>query len=317
MLWVGNPTVLPLDPVVLPDGTGYTLTRNGSGDLTEQWRRPEHVGRPRRRPTPSSSPRPGCTQPTRRLLAPMGVRYVVLPSVAGVGRGRGRAADRPPARRARGAARPGRLRSGTGLVLYENPGVRPDPGGGHRVGRRPASPRHRRTPPAPRSTPTWPAPGPSASASGARGHACCGARRTTRRGTPPVAARRSVISRRSDGRTATSCPAGGRSRSPYTAQWQRWAWIGGVAADLAGGRLRWRRTRVRRDPASARRAGAPSRTEGALRPARRGPRRGRVLVGAGMSTDESRGTDAGRPSGHGADRAEVARRFGEGRSCSS
>ena len=40
MLWVGDPSVLPLDPVVLRDGTGYTLTRNGPGDVTEQWRAP-------------------------------------------------------------------------------------------------------------------------------------------------------------------------------------------------------------------------------------------------------------------------------------
>ena len=40
MLWVGDPAVLPLEPVVLRDGTGYTLTRNGPGDVTEQWRAP-------------------------------------------------------------------------------------------------------------------------------------------------------------------------------------------------------------------------------------------------------------------------------------
>ncbi len=42
MLWIGDPQVLPLDPVVLPDGVGYTLTRNGPGDVTQQWRAPEH-----------------------------------------------------------------------------------------------------------------------------------------------------------------------------------------------------------------------------------------------------------------------------------
>ncbi|HEX9504896.1 MAG TPA: glycosyltransferase, partial [Acidimicrobiia bacterium] len=42
MLWVGDPAVLPLDPVVLPDGTGYSLTRNGPGNASEQWRAPEH-----------------------------------------------------------------------------------------------------------------------------------------------------------------------------------------------------------------------------------------------------------------------------------
>ena len=34
--------MLPLDPVVLRDGTGYVLTRNGPGDVTELWRAPEH-----------------------------------------------------------------------------------------------------------------------------------------------------------------------------------------------------------------------------------------------------------------------------------
>ena len=49
MLWVGDPSVLPLDPVVLHDGTGYTLTRNGPGDVTELSRAPRARRRPRRR----------------------------------------------------------------------------------------------------------------------------------------------------------------------------------------------------------------------------------------------------------------------------
>ncbi len=119
MLWVGNPEVLPLDPVVLDGGTGYTLTRNGPGDARELWRAPQHgadhvVDRALELAEAGRSDRLG------RMLAPMGVRFVVVPSTQGTGGG--------------ARARPGsgllaaldsqvdlaRLRSGPGLVLYEN-----------------------------------------------------------------------------------------------------------------------------------------------------------------------------------------------------
>jgi hypothetical protein len=119
MLWAGVPAELPLDPVVLRDGTGYVLTRNGPGDVTEQWRAPEHdadhvvdqalvlalTGR---------------TNRIGRMLAPMGVRYVVLPSTQGQDGG---AAAEPPVAMQRAMEQQldlARLSTGAGLVLYEN-----------------------------------------------------------------------------------------------------------------------------------------------------------------------------------------------------
>jgi hypothetical protein len=119
MLWLGNPAVLPLDPVVLPDGTGYTLTRNGPGNVTEQWRAPEHsadhvvdhaIG----------LAEAGLTSRLGRLLAPMGVRYILLPSSQGTGGG---AVAAPSRRLQDGLAQQldlALLRSASGLVLYQN-----------------------------------------------------------------------------------------------------------------------------------------------------------------------------------------------------
>ena len=119
MLWVGDPEVLPLDPVTLHDGTGYTLTRNGPGNVTEQWRAPQHsadelVARAIELSTA------GLTNRLGRMLAPMGVRFVVMPSTQGTGGG---AVAPAPAtlRTALGAQLDlARLRSESGLVLYEN-----------------------------------------------------------------------------------------------------------------------------------------------------------------------------------------------------
>jgi GT2 family glycosyltransferase len=119
MLWVGNPAVLPLDPVVLDNGTGYTLTRNGPGDARELWRAPQHsadhiVDRA------IGAAMAGLTNRLGRLLAPMGVRYVIMPITQGSGGG-----ARAPASPALRAALDGqldlaRLQSHAGFVLYEN-----------------------------------------------------------------------------------------------------------------------------------------------------------------------------------------------------
>jgi GT2 family glycosyltransferase len=119
MLWAGDPTELPLDPVVLRDGTGYVLTRNGPGDVTDQWRAPEHdadhvVDRA------LVLAESGRTNRLGRMLAPMGVRYVVVPSTQGPGGG---AADDTPVALRRAMAQQldlARLRSSSGVVLYEN-----------------------------------------------------------------------------------------------------------------------------------------------------------------------------------------------------
>jgi GT2 family glycosyltransferase len=119
MLWIGDAAVLPLDPVVLDDGTAYTLTRNGPGSVTQQWRAPErsadHVV-----DHAIELAEGGLTTRLGQLLAPAGVRYVVLPSSQGTGGG----AIAPPPARLRNALGQqldlARLRSAAGLVLYEN-----------------------------------------------------------------------------------------------------------------------------------------------------------------------------------------------------
>ncbi len=82
MLWVGSPDVLPLDPVVLDDGTGYSLTRNGPGGAGELLRAPLHdadrvVG------DAITLAEDGRTNRLGRLLAPAGVRFVAAPSTQG------------------------------------------------------------------------------------------------------------------------------------------------------------------------------------------------------------------------------------------
>jgi hypothetical protein len=120
MLWTGDPAELPMEPVVLQDGTGYVLTRNGPGDVTEQWRAPEHdadhvVDRALALAVTGRTNRLG------RMLAPMGVRYVTVPSTQGRGGG-GASAPRPVALRRAMAQQLdfAQLRSAPGLVLYEN-----------------------------------------------------------------------------------------------------------------------------------------------------------------------------------------------------
>ncbi len=119
MLWVGNPAVLPLDPVALPDGTGYTLTRNGPGDVTEQWRAPQHSA-DHVVDHALELAEAGLTNRLGRLLAPMGVRYVAVPSIQGTGGG----AVAPASIGLRDALGQqldlAQLRSDPGLLLYEN-----------------------------------------------------------------------------------------------------------------------------------------------------------------------------------------------------
>jgi GT2 family glycosyltransferase len=126
VLWVGDPAVLPLDPFVASDGTGYVLTRNGPGDAVELWRARAHdaddlVGEAVKL---SSA---GRTERLGHLLAPMSVRYVALPTRSGPG-----AADAaPPGRLGQTLDDQidlARLEAPPGLVLYENTAWIPSPG---------------------------------------------------------------------------------------------------------------------------------------------------------------------------------------------
>jgi hypothetical protein len=126
VLWVGDPTVLPLDPFVAGDGTGYTLTRNGPGDARELWRAPSDradglVG------DAVELASDGRTERLGHLVAPMGVRYVAMP----VRGGPGASPQVPPSRLPAALASQldlARLEAPAGLALYENTAWIPTPG---------------------------------------------------------------------------------------------------------------------------------------------------------------------------------------------
>ncbi len=120
LLWAGDVSVLPLDPVLVEPGLAYTLTRNGSGDATELWRAPTTstdslVGQA------LTLAIEGRTTQLGRLLAPMGVRYLAVPSTLGPGDSTFHADASLGLRRALGEQLDlARLRSSGGLILYEN-----------------------------------------------------------------------------------------------------------------------------------------------------------------------------------------------------
>jgi hypothetical protein len=95
------------------------LTRNGPGDVTEQWRAPEHDA-DHVLDRALALAVAGRTNRLGRMLAPMGVRFVAIPSTQG--RGGGAAASVPVAlRRAMSQQLDlAQLRSSHGLVLFEN-----------------------------------------------------------------------------------------------------------------------------------------------------------------------------------------------------
>jgi GT2 family glycosyltransferase len=126
VLWVGEPSLLPLDPFVAGDGTGYSLTRNGSGDARELWRAASGradglVG------DAVELAAAGRTDRLGHLVAPMGVRYVAMPSRPGPG-----APPRELPARLPGALASqldlARLEAPRGLTLYENTAWIPTPG---------------------------------------------------------------------------------------------------------------------------------------------------------------------------------------------
>ncbi len=126
VLWMGDPAVLPLDPFVARDGTGYVLTRNGPGDTTELWHAPAREAEDlvAEAIVLASDRR---TERLGHLLAPMSVRYVAVPDSSGPGA--------PETVAAPGLARAlddqldlARLESPPGLVLYQNTAWIPSPG---------------------------------------------------------------------------------------------------------------------------------------------------------------------------------------------
>jgi GT2 family glycosyltransferase len=118
VLWVGDPTVLPLDPARVDNGVSYTLTRNGPGDARELLRAPlTHTRDPVADAVAAAIA--GRTSRLGRILGPMGVRYVVLVHTNGPG---GIAGRPVPALDAalRNQLDFGRLGSDPGIELYQN-----------------------------------------------------------------------------------------------------------------------------------------------------------------------------------------------------
>ncbi len=244
MLWAGDPAELPLDPVVLHDGTGYVLTRNGPGDVTEQWRAPEHdadhvVDRA------LVLAETGRTDRLGRMLAPMGVRYVVVPSTQG--RGGGDAAEAPLALRRAMAQQLdlARLRSSRGLVLYENLAYAPIRAAVPPPALPVDSRRPNRAALATDLTRAVPLPtGPTATGTAFWGEAYDSDWKATAGGTALrhqesfgwangfVVQRRATVS------------------ITYGGQAVRWAMLGGALVIWLLVLWRWRRTRVRRDPST-------------------------------------------------------------------
>ena len=252
---------------MLRDGTGYTLTRNGPGDVTEQWRAPEHdadhvVDRAleladRRAHQP---PRPDARADGRALRR--GAEH------AGAGRRRARR------RRPRGAARRAWRSSSTsracgrapGLVLYENLACVPDP---------------RRRSRAPRLPVDSPRPNRAALGADLSRRGAAHARRRRRAGTVLWGeAYDSEWQATGDGdalrhergvRVGQRLPrstAAARCRSRTSAQWQRWALLGGALVIWLLVVWRWRRTRV---AAAIRRRARRRRARGASARERRDP----------------------------------------------
>jgi hypothetical protein len=233
--------VLPLDPVVLRDGTGYTLTRNGPGDVTEQWRAPEHsadhvVDRA------VGFAIAGLTNRLGQMLAPMGVRYVVVPSTQGSDGG----ASAPVPRAVRAAMAQqldlAQLRSTAGIVLYENLAYAPIraavPG---RVPVDSARPnRAALDADLADATPLTSAPTPAGTV--LWGEAYDSEWQASRDGT---ALRHEQAFGWANGFRSNRR---GVVSITYGAQWQRWAMLAGALVLWLLVVRRWRRTRVRRDP---------------------------------------------------------------------
>jgi len=118
ILWVGDPDVLPLDPVESGPGPAWVLTANGPGDARSLWRAPlTNADRVVSRALGVAVA--GNTVRLGRLLAPAGVRYVAVPLRNGPGGARGEPAPAVTAALAEQLDL-AQLRSDPGLVLYEN-----------------------------------------------------------------------------------------------------------------------------------------------------------------------------------------------------
>ena len=88
VLWVGDPAVLPLDgwPLGGEDGVAYATSRNGAPDVTDLWPGPPSAATTAMGDALGIA-RAGGTARLGRLLAPMAVRYIVVPRRLSTGDG--------------------------------------------------------------------------------------------------------------------------------------------------------------------------------------------------------------------------------------
>jgi GT2 family glycosyltransferase len=77
VMWLGDPTVLPVGPKVTSDGVGYALTRDGTGDARALSPAPESSA-DRAVADAITLARAGRTARLGHLLAPTGVRYIAF-----------------------------------------------------------------------------------------------------------------------------------------------------------------------------------------------------------------------------------------------
>lgn len=120
VLWMGHPAVLPVGAWELVDGLGYGTSTNGMPDITQQW--PGSTGGPTGLVGDSLRVAlAGDTAELGRLIAPLGIRYLVAMEEAAPGHG---GPTRPvPEELEAALGQQVDLRSvdaGPGLVMYEN-----------------------------------------------------------------------------------------------------------------------------------------------------------------------------------------------------
>lgn len=85
VLWVGDPEILPLDPLNLDDGTGFGITRNGPGDAMALWPPPAEGATGHVRDALEAVV-DGRTERLGHMLGPLAVRYIAVPLSIGPGR---------------------------------------------------------------------------------------------------------------------------------------------------------------------------------------------------------------------------------------
>ncbi len=82
VLWLGDPEVLPVDGWRIAPGLAYGTSRNGAGNLADQWV-PNQPGPSRALGDAVKIALNGRTTRLGHLLGPMGVRYVIVPRRVG------------------------------------------------------------------------------------------------------------------------------------------------------------------------------------------------------------------------------------------